>query len=274
MPEIANYVLLLSIKKYFMKFGICNLSVIAVRKSPEHSSEMVTQLLFGDTFEIIEKENVWINIKTHYDDYSGWIHHLQFLVVDEFEFEEYISKAKVLVSDSNSKLTDLSSKKQIHLILGSSIPLPGGEKFSIGSYNFQFAGNYLTANKNKHEILQFAKVFLNTPYLWGGRTMFGIDCSGFTQMVYKLTGIFLPRDASQQAQYGESLSFLSEAEAGDLVFFDNEIGNITHVGILYDNQQIIHASGCVKTDMIDHNGIFNTDLGKYTHSLRLIKKLL
>lgn len=257
-----------------MKFGICNLSLVAIRKSPDHCSEIVTQLIFGETFEIIEKENTWVNIKTHYDDYSGWIHHLQFLALDEFEFDEYKSKPKVLVSDSNSMLTDISSKKQVHLILGSCIPLPVGDKFSIGSLNFQFSGNYFTAINNKQEILQFAVQFMNAPYLWGGRTLYGVDCSGFTQMVYKLAGIFLPRDASQQAQYGESLSFLSEAEAGDLVFFDNETGNITHVGIIYDNQQIIHASGCVRIDMIDHNGIFNTELGKYTHSLRLIKRVL
>lgn len=273
MPEAVKSVLLYSIK-HDMKFGICNLSLVAVRKSPDHCSEIVTQLLFGDTFEIIEKENAWINIKTHYDEYFGWIHHLQFQSLDISEFEVYNAQLKVLVSDSFSFLTDVRSKMQINLLMGSCIPLPASEKFSIGSSDYRFKGNYISAIKNKTSIIQYAEKFLNAPYLWGGRTLYGIDCSGFTQMVYKMSGFFLPRDASQQAQFGETLSFLSEAETGDLVFFDNELGNITHVGIVYDNQHIIHSSGCVRIDLLDHNGIFNAALGKYTHSLRLIKKLL
>jgi len=117
-------------------------------------------------------------------------------------------------------------------------------------------------------------MYLNAPYLWGGRSPFGIDCSGFTQVIYKLNGFKLPRDASQQATIGETLSFIEESESGDLAFFDNEEGNIIHVGIMLENNNIIHASGKVRIDKIDHQGIFNSETNTYSHRLRLIKKIL
>jgi cell wall-associated NlpC family hydrolase len=124
------------------------------------------------------------------------------------------------------------------------------------------------------DIISTAYLLINAPYLWGGKNPFGIDCSGFTQIVYKLNGYKLPRDASQQVELGTPLSFVEEAEAGDLAFFDNEEGNIVHVGILLNNEQIIHASGSVRIDKYDHYGIFNKSLGKYSHSMRVIKRVL
>ena len=108
----------------------------------------------------------------------------------------------------------------------------------------------------------------------GGRTPMGVDCSGFTQMVYRLNGKHIPRDASQQVDLGVTLSFIEEAESGDLAFFDDAEGNIIHVGIILENNHIIHASGKVRIDRIDQQGIFNKDLGEHTHKLRIIKKVL
>ncbi len=117
-------------------------------------------------------------------------------------------------------------------------------------------------------------LYLNAPYLWGGKTPFGLDCSGFTQMVYKLNGYTLLRDAAQQATQGEALSFVEESEVGDLAFFDDSEGKIDHVGILMQNNHIIHVHGKVRIDRIDHTGIFNTEMKRYTHQLRVIKKII
>ncbi|NTW32657.1 MAG: C40 family peptidase, partial [Bacteroidetes bacterium] len=124
------------------------------------------------------------------------------------------------------------------------------------------------------KIVENAYMYLDAPYLWGGRSPFGIDCSGFVQMVYKLIGIRLPRDASQQASQGTTINFLSEAVPGDIAFFDNEDGIIVHTGIIINNGQIIHASGRVRIDNLDHEGIFQVKTKKYTHKLRLIKRII
>ncbi|MGK0175927.1 MAG: cell wall-associated NlpC family hydrolase, partial [Ulvibacter sp.] len=127
---------------------------------------------------------------------------------------------------------------------------------------------------NKENLINTAFMYLNTPYLWGGKTPFGIDCSGLTQMVYKLCGYKLLRDASQQAMQGEVLSFIEESEPGDLAFFDNSEGDIVHVGIIMKDNYIIHAHGKVRIDRIDHSGIYNIDTRRHTHKLRVIKKII
>ena len=119
-----------------------------------------------------------------------------------------------------------------------------------------------------------AYLFLNAPYLWGGKTPLGIDCSGFTQLVYKINGVKLKRDASDQALQGQTLSFIEESEPGDLAFFDDSEGNITHVGLLLENHRIIHASGMVRIDKIDQSGIFNIETQSHSHKLRFIKKMI
>ncbi|MFZ4414657.1 MAG: NlpC/P60 family protein [Bacteroidales bacterium] len=256
-----------------MQHGICNLSLIPVRKSAGHTSEMVSQMLFGETFDILHQHENWVEIQIHTDHYSGWIHQLQFLYLDKADLDILNSQARVFVNDLTATVTEKSSGISFPLLMGSSLPLPHYNQFRFADQTYTFKGNYVQPLKAKENIIPFAKQYLAAPYLWGGRTHYGIDCSGFTQMVYKLSGFSLQRDASQQAFEGETLNFLSEAEAGDLLFFDNEEGNIVHVGLLLDENKIIHASGKVRIDTIDHQGIFNADLQKYTHNLRLIKKI-
>jgi hypothetical protein len=257
-----------------MQHGICNLSVIPVRKSAEHTSEMVSQLLFGESFDIISQHENWIQILSHFDGYTGWINQLQFLSLNAIEIEALNIQHKVFVSDITSSVLENATGNILPLLMGSTLPLPLENQFNFANKAFTFKGNYYTATLQKENIIKYATQYLGAPYLWGGRTHFGIDCSGFTQMVYKLAGYSLPRDASQQVILGETLSFLSEAEAGDLLFFDNKEGNIVHVGILYAANKIIHASGKVRIDTIDHQGIYNDPLQKYTHQLRLIKKIV
>ena len=137
-----------------------------------------------------------------------------------------------------------------------------------------FEGAKSKGKLNKSDIVNTGLLYLNTPYLWGGKTPFGIDCSGFTQMVYKLNGFNILRDASQQASQGDALSFIEESSPGDLAFFDNNEGDIIHVGIIMENHRIIHAHGKVRIDLLDHSGIYNVDTQKHSHKLRVIKRIV
>lgn len=149
------------------------------------------------------------------------------------------------------------------------------QKFLLGEEVFNITEFETIKTPNTREgIVDSALSYLETPYLWGGKSPFGIDCSGFTQIVYKLNGIFIPRDASQQVNLGSSRNFRDEAQAGDLAFFDNEEGEVIHVGVVLENRKIVHASGKVRIDTLDHQGIYNQDLKKYTHKLRVIQNLL
>ena len=153
------------------------------------------------------------------------------------------------------------------LVLGSSLN-------GLALLNHTYDGRIIEGQKPKNNLVKTAFLYLNSPYLWGGKTPFGIDCSGFTQMVYKLNGYKLLRDASQQATQGDALSFIEESEPGDLAFFDNNEGHITHVGIIMEDHYIIHAHGKVRIDRLDHSGIYNVDRNLHTHKLRVIKKIV
>ena len=162
----------------------------------------------------------------------------------------------------------------IPISLGSTLPFYDGNHCLINGTRFQFEGAHKPKTKiNKTDLVNIAYMYLHAPYLWGGRTPMGVDCSGFTQMAYRLNGISIPRDAFQQVELGTTLSFIEEAEPGDLAFFDNSEGLIIHVGMILENNHIIHASGKVRIDRIDQQGIFNKQLGEHTHKLRLIKQI-
>ena len=232
---------------------------------------MVSQLLFGDAFKIIETTPKWTKIQTAFDTYEGWVDNKQFQEITENQYQTLENSENVL----NGELIDFISYNMNQLM-----PIPLGSSLNfldineINKANFQFEGKKECGIKPKDNLLKTAFLYLNAPYLWGGKTPFGIDCSGFTQMVYKLNGYKLLRDASQQAIQGEALSFIEESEPGDLAFFDNDEGNIIHVGIMMENNYIIHASGKVRIDRIDHLGIYNVDNGRHTHKLRVIKKVI
>ena len=252
-------------------FGICNLAIIPLRIEPSDRSETVSQVLFGEHFKILEQLRQWSKIKLQFDDYEGWVDSKQYQIISELEFHQLSEDAIVLNADLLEYITGPNN-----LLL----PIPLGSSLSflnhadINTANFNFEGTKISGIKSKKCILNMAFMYLNSPYLWGGKTPFGIDCSGFTQMVYKLNGYKLLRDASQQAMQGEALSFIEESEPGDLAFFDNEEGNIIHVGIIMEDNYIIHASGKVRIDRLDHLGIYNADLNRHTHKLRVIKKII
>ncbi|WP_029273054.1 C40 family peptidase [Flavobacterium sp. KJJ] len=252
-------------------FGICNLAIVPVRSEPSDRSEIVTQLLFGEHIQILERQNQWAKIKIQFDDYEGWVDSKQYQVISEANYNQLSNEAIIL----NADLIDYITAPE-NLLL----PIPLGASLSflnnteINTSNFDFEGTKTSGVKPKSALINTAFMYLNAPYLWGGKTPFGIDCSGFTQMVYKLNGYKINRDASQQALDGEPLSFIEESEAGDLAFFDNDEGNIIHVGIIMENNYIIHASGKVRIDRLDHLGIYNPELNKHTHKLRVIKKII
>jgi hypothetical protein len=236
---------------------------------------MVTQLLYGETVKIYEeKKKDWRRAKTAFDNYDCWIDIKQVTIITEEEFEAINSD---FVSTELVDVVEMEGSKIVTPIsLGSTLPNLVNSTLTFAELDFSFEGGSINTSNllHKDNLVGNAMMYLNAPYLWGGRSPFGIDCSGFTQVIYKLNGFKLPRDASQQAEIGDTLSFIEESESGDLAFFDNEEGNIIHVGIMLENNRIIHASGKVRIDKIDHQGIFNVDTNSYSHRLRLIKKIL
>ncbi len=252
-------------------YGICNLAIIPLRIEPSDRSEQVSQVLFGEHFEILEQLKQWFKVRLQYDDYEGWIDAKQCQLITESDFAEISNSSQIL----NHDLVEYVTTKDNLLI-----PIPIGSSLTFLNYdginlnNFEFEGLKVTGIKPKSELIKTAYMYLNAPYLWGGKTPFGIDCSGFTQMVYKLNGYKLLRDASQQSSQGEALSFIEESEPGDLAFFDNEEGKIIHVGIIMKDNYIIHASGKVRIDRLDHLGIYNAETNRHTHKLRVIKKII
>ena len=252
-------------------FGLCNLANIPLRLEPSDRSELVSQVLFGEHFVVTEQQPKWVKIKLAYDDYEGWIDVKQYKEITEVQYN-FLSENEIAL---NADLIEYITSPDNILM-----PIPLGASLSfldnnaINVENLHFEGVKVSGVKSKSELISTAFMYLHAPYLWGGKTPFGIDCSGFTQMVYKLNGYKLLRDASQQATQGEALSFIEESEPGDLAFFDNEEGNIIHVGIIMENNYIIHASGKVRIDRLDHLGIYNAELNRHTHKLRVIKKII
>lgn len=252
-------------------FAICNLAIIPLRAEPSDRSEIVSQVLFGEHFEVLEQQKQWSKIKLHFDQYEGWVDSKQYQIISEKSFEDLSKDAIILNSDLVEYVTN-TKNTLIPITLGASISFLNHDDINVEK--FEFEGLKVSGIKPKSNIVTTSFMYLNAPYLWGGKTPFGIDCSGFTQMVYKLNGYNLLRDASQQSGQGEALSFIEESEPGDLAFFDNEEGNIIHVGIIMEDNHIIHASGKVRIDRLDHLGIYNADLNRHTHRLRVIKKII
>lgn len=255
-----------------MKYGICHLSIVPMRLEASDTSEMVNQVLFGEHFQITQERKKWICIRLQHDGYEGWIDVKQFEEISEEEFKRLSRQPKTMLKDLVDIIHNEDGMNQMNIVLGSYLPDYNHQETFINQTKFHLQGEVCAGTKLKSHIVQTAYYYLGSPYLWGGRSPFGIDCSGFTQMVYRLMGMKIPRDASQQALQGEALSFIEESEPGDLAFFDNKEGHITHVGILLSDNYIIHASGKVRLDRLDQSGIFNADLNRHTHKLRVIKK--
>ena len=249
-----------------MQYGICHLSIVPLRNEPQHTGELSSQVLYGDHFKVLEQRKKWSKIRLAFDKYEGWIENVQYQLIEEDLYHTIDKEPQVLSAD----LVEFVYDQQNNLI-----PIPLGCNIkTVSVLAASFDGESKHGIFPKGNIIETAFLYLNTPYLWGGKTPFGIDGSGLTQMVYKLNGYKLPRDAAQQSKQGEALSFIEESEPGDLAFFDDEEGNIVHVGIIMMDNYIIHAHGKVRIDRLDHTGIFNVDSKTHTHKLRVIKKIV
>jgi cell wall-associated NlpC family hydrolase len=248
-------------------FGwICSVPVAPMRKEATHRSEMVSQLLFGERVQLIESSGDFVLVKNEYDAYIGWCQRSQLT-----ELTTFAESIEPEILTSNYINVGMLRDTAIHLPMG--VPISNWK--GITEPKFTYAGTTHTAGIvpfSESAVVAISTSYENVPYLWGGKSVFGIDCSGFSQQVYRYFGKKLPRDSGDQANQGEDVGFLEETKAGDLAFFDNAEGTITHVGILLNNHEIIHASGKVRIDTIDQWGIINRDTQQRTHTLRIIKR--
>ncbi|MDP9047192.1 MAG: C40 family peptidase [Bacteroidota bacterium] len=253
-----------------MEYGICNLAIIPLRAEASDKSEQVSQVLFGEIFEITEWTENWVKIIAANDNYTGWIGRLQFIMLGHLAYKKFKQTPPPLTFRPVTQAWKIANNSILYLPAGSSLSFLEGSTCYIGSERFEIIGEI-------GETENFAATtmsFLNTPYLWGGRTHFGIDCSGFTQAVFRLQGVNLLRDASMQFEQGYEINALHDTKLGDLVFFENPEGKIVHVGIMLNNERIIHASGKVKIDTIDEKGIYSEELKRYTHKFHAVKRML
>jgi len=260
-----------------MNYGISGLSIIPLRKEPSERSEMTSQILFGEQFEVHEQFVGWSRVKLDYDGYEGWVDHKMITPLSERSYHKIIQAPSAVATDIFN-IIRVNDEQTMMIVAGSTLPCwrPYKKEFSIDKEVYPMTGKFMynQPESTREFIIQQALLYFNVPYLWGGRSPLGIDCSGLTQIIYKQAGVFLPRDAGQQVHLGVAFSFVEEALPGDLAFFDDEEGNIIHVGIIWEKGKIIHASGKVRIDNVDQFGIFNVDTKRYTHKMRVMKRII
>ncbi len=252
-----------------------------MRKEPSERAEMVSQLLFGEAYQLIEKSEKWLKIATCDCGYEGWISESLFNPIHELDVEDYLHSEKYMLKDFLLFIKEFESNITFPIWIGSSFPMPKDNILILGESIFvvqlpenQESKSNQLLSAEQYDLLRFTSTYLEAPYLWGGRTPAGIDCSGLVQLAFKSIGVDLPRDASQQVLHGENVDFITEARSGDVAFFRNDAGEVIHTGIIAGDGTIIHAAGKVRVDRIDSTGIFNKKQEQYTHYLRVIKRLI
>ncbi len=253
-----------------MEIFICGNVFVPLRSGPSHKSEMLSQVLFGEKYRIIDQIGHWYRIETLFDNYTGWIDadHIQNSPGKEDSTGYVLNRSLLCHKNDKTKLVLEAGCEVYEPDFENKTFSAGEDKYSAGT---EFGASYFNVRES---ISDTAMKFINSPYIWGGRIPSGIDCSGFVQLVYKIRGIKIPRDSWQQAGAGESVGFIDECVPGDLVLLDDNMGKITHVGMILAQGLVIHASGRVRIDAIDHQGIYKNEIKGYSHKLRTIRRIL
>lgn len=259
-----------------MKYGIALTPVIPMRASASEESEMTNQLLFGDTFRILEEVPRWYRVESLFDGDTGWIDWKMATEIEKSEVEALQSQPVYLARQPITDLHCKGEKRPIRISMGSLLPGydPGSSSFTVAGQTFTVPPRMALEVKPSYirALLRTAELFLNTSYLWGGRNIYGADCSGFVQVVYRMHGIDLPRNARQQILHGEPVESFADAYPGDLAFFGKPDGRITHVGIVLTPDTILHCSGNVHVDKLTAEGIWSDRLNCYTHSAPILRR--
>lgn len=250
-------------------------SVVPVRMEPSECAEMGTQMLFAETATVLEQKERWTKIKLDADEYEGWADRKMLSVLGDGEYKKLQATPTSIVAFPVSLVVSKANNTSILLTGGTKLHNYKDGQFELLGVSFNVDASTVQTNLpfTADNFMKIAFFYLNTPYLWGGRNALGMDCSGFSQLMYSIFGVQLPRNASQQVNCGRVVDFLTEAQMGDLAFFENAEGKIIHVGILLDSERIMHCSGRVKINRIDAQGIISEETGKYTHQLRIIKRI-
>jgi cell wall-associated NlpC family hydrolase len=253
-----------------MENYICENVFVPLRSGPSHKTEMLSQVLFGEKYSIIDKAGSWLKIETFFDKYMGWIDadHIQNSRIEDSLSGKVLNRSLLCFKNDTTKLVIEAGCEIYNPDFENKVFFAGANKYTTDQ-NFNIS--YVSANES---FADTALKYINSPYIWGGRIPSGIDCSGLTQLVYKIHGIPIARDSWAQAEEGISVDFIDQAEPGDLVFFDNDRGKISHVGMIFSRGLVIHASGRVRIDAIDHQGIFKPEIKGYSHMLRTIRRMV
>ncbi len=255
-----------------MDKGICLLGAVPVRQNPDDKSTMETQLIWGESFLILERTKKWLNVQSHHDHFEGWIPENQVFYLTDEQFEALSTSKPVRAASLFNYVTEIITGKKYIIPAGSDLYNYDDGEFSVLWHKFKYDGTVIN-NRNVKNPAEYAILFLNAPYLFGGRTAMGIDCPGLVQIAYKMAGISISRNAFQQSREGKLVHFHHDTQPGDLMFFDENEGSITHAGIVFERGLIIHVNGKVRIDSFDQQGIYDVEKKKYTHQLRLIKRI-